>query len=248
SRIKIPTFKSIGVKPFINCWGTMTVLSGSLQLPEIKMAAEEASKHYVAMEELAEGVGSRMAELTGAEWGCVTSGAAGAIFASTMACVVGMDRRKNAQLPDTTGMKNEAIIAQHHNTGYHVSTCKMMGVKLIVVDTKEEMEAAVNDNTAVIYITGEYYDRGGISFEDIIAIGEKYGIPTMVDAAAERPDVPNVYLEGGADLVCYSGGKCLRGPQCTGILLGRKDLVQAAVRNISPHGGFGRPMKVGKEE
>ncbi|MFC1694017.1 aminotransferase class V-fold PLP-dependent enzyme [Candidatus Latescibacterota bacterium] len=251
--ITIPTYESIGVKPIINCWGAVTVLSGSLMLPEVKMAMEEAGRHYVAMEELIEAVGIRMAELTGAEWGCVTSGAAAAIFAAAAACVAGADPRKILKLPDTAGMKNEAVVSRAHNNIYNISTCKMVGITLHEVDSKEDMEAAINDKTAIMFILGEnsapnHPSGGNISLEDMIAIGKKYGVPMLVDAAAERPDVPNFYLEAGADMVCYSGGKHLRGPQCTGILLGRRDLVFAASRNISPFNGMGRPMKVGKEE
>ncbi|MFC1528492.1 aminotransferase class V-fold PLP-dependent enzyme [Candidatus Latescibacterota bacterium] len=247
-RIPIPTYESIGVKPAINARGAITVLGGSLMPPEVKMAMDEASKSHVYIEELMEGVGKRLAELTGAEWGIVTSGAAGAIFASTAASVTGMDISKNARFPDTTGMKSEAVIPSDHNTGYHDAACRMVGLKLVQVDTAEEMEAAINDNTAIIFALGQGFTRGGITLEEMVRIGKKHGVPVMVDAAAERPDVPNMYLEAGCDLVCYSGGKALFGPQCSGLLIGRKDLCQAAFMNISPHGGMGRPMKVGKEE
>lgn len=252
-RVPITTYESLGVEPVINCWGTITMLGGSLMPPEVMKAMEEANKQYVYMPELFEGVGRRLSELTGAEWGCVTSGAAASIFAGTAACVAGDDTRKINKLPDTTEMKNEAIIPKAHNTGYHDATCRMVGLKLITVDSKEELEAAIGDKTAVIYILGEisgpdFPGGGNLAYKDIISIARKHTVPTLVDAAAERPDVPNYYLETGADLVCYSGGKCLRGPQSAGLLLGRKDLCQAAVRNMSPFGGIGRGMKVGKEE
>jgi D-glucosaminate-6-phosphate ammonia-lyase len=244
----VPTYESIGIRPIINCWGTVTMLSGSLMLPKVKLAMEEAGKYYVPIEELMECVGRRLGELSGAEWGIVTSGAAAAIYAATAACVAGADPEKKELLPDTRGMKNEAIIPSRHFTGYHVAACKMVGVKLIKVDTREEMEAAVNEKTSIIYLLGTASERGNISLEDIVAISKKHGVPTMVDAAAEGPNVPNIYLDAGCDLVCYSGGKFLRGPQASGLLLGRKDLAKAAFLHISPHGGIGRPMKVGKEE
>ena len=252
-RVPVTTYESLGVEPVINCWGTMTILGGSLMPPEIMKAMEEANKQYVYMPELFEGVGRRLSELTGAEWGCVTSGAAAAIYAASAACVAGDDPEKMAKLPDTTGMKNEAIIPGRHYTGYHDAACRMVGLKLIRVDSKAEMEAAINDKTAIVHILGEisrpnYPGGGNLAYKDIIKIARKHGVPTMVDAAAERPDMPDYYLESGSDLVCYSGGKCLRGPQSAGLLIGREDICRAAVKNLSPYGGIGRPMKVGKEE
>jgi|SaaInl7_200m_RNA_FD_contig_51_48914_length_3714_multi_6_in_0_out_0_3 D-glucosaminate-6-phosphate ammonia-lyase len=251
-RIPLPTYESIGAKHVINARGTMTRLGGSLELPEVKMAMEEASKHFVSMTELAECVGKRLAELTGAEWGCVTSGAMAAMFAGTAACVTGGDREKLLKLPDTTGMKNECLVAPAHRTPFDLGI-RMAGVKIIEVNSTKEMEAAFNDRTALIFVWGEkaapdHPHGGDFPTEEIIAFGNKHGIPILVDAAAERPDVPNIYIEAGCDLVAYSGGKCMRGPNAAGLLLGRKDLVQAAVNCISPNMGLGRPMKVGKEE
>ena len=243
----LTTYESIGVRPVINCWGTMTILSGSLMLPEVRAAMEEAGRHYVHMDELMEGAGKRLAELTGAEWGIVTSGAAGAITAATAACMAGADPEKMAMLPDTTGMPNEVLVHETHRMVYDRSVW-MTGARMVEVKSRDAMEAAVSDKTAMIFVLGEVLDNGAISLEEIVAIGKKHGVPVLVDAAAERPDVPNIYLKGGADLVTYSGGKCLRGPQSAGLLLGRKDLCRAAFLNISPHHGFGRPMKVGKEE
>jgi L-seryl-tRNA(Ser) seleniumtransferase len=246
-RITIPTYQSIGVRPIINCLGTHTNRGGSLMLPEVMQAMAEANKHYVRMDELMEGVGGRLAELTGAQWGIITSGAAAAMFAGTCACVAGADPEKMAILPDTTGMKNEVLVPKGHRHIYDRAIW-MVGVKMIEAGSLGEMEAAANDRTAMIAVLGEILDQSEISLEDIIALGKKRGIPVLVDAAAERPDVPDRYIKAGADLVAYSGGKCLRGPQGGGILLGRKDLVQAAFLNISPHHALGRPMKAGKEE
>ncbi|MBT4482582.1 MAG: hypothetical protein HOC71_02775 [Candidatus Latescibacteria bacterium] len=247
-RIPIPQFSSIGVEPLINCWGTMTTLSGSLMLPEIKAAVMDATTGYVSMGELFEGVSKRLGELTSCEWGFVTCGASAAIFAATAGCITEGDRRKKAKLPDTSGMKNVVVTPKEHNTGYLISTCKCLGAELVVVETTREFRQAVDGKTAMIHVLGEHYDRGEISYEDIIAVGRGKGVPIFVDAAAERPDVPNVYLESGSDIVCYSGGKCMRGPQSSGLLLGRKDLCKWAEMNVSPSGGIGRPMKVGKEE
>ena len=246
-RIPIPTYESIGIEPVINCKGTHTILSGSIMLPEVKTAMDEASRHYVHMDELMEHVGARLADLTGAEWGIVTDGAAAALFAGTAACVAGANPERMALLPDTTGMKNEVLVARDQRHVYDRAIW-MVGVRMIDVDSPAEMDAAVTGNTAMIAVLGEVLDRSTVKLEDAVAIGRKHGIPVLVDAAAERPDVPNIYIEGGADLVAYSGGKCLRGPQASGLLLGRKDLCRAAFLNVSPHHALGRPMKVAKEE
>ncbi len=235
-RIPIPTVQSIGVKPAINCWGTYTHHSGSLMEPEVKMAMEEASKQFVLMDELMEAVGRRLAELTGAEWGAVFSGCAAAMTGATCACVAGADPEKMLLLPHTEGMKDEVICK---NFGTYSRAIWMVGVKMILAKTKKEMEAAINDRTAMMFA---YTDN-----EDIIEVGKKHGIPILVDVAAEEPNVPIIHLKRGADLVAYSGGKCLRGPQDSGLLLGRKDLVQAAFLNMAPHHAFGRPMKISKE-
>lgn len=242
------TYESIGVRPVINCWGTMTILSGSLMLPEVKAAMEEAGKHYVHMDELMEGAGRKLAELTGAEWGTVSSGAAGAITSATAACMAGADPEKMALLPETTGMKNEVLVHSSHRVVYDRSVW-MTGAKMVEVNSADEMEQkAASGKAAMIFVLGEVLDNGRITLEQIVTIAKKQGIPVLVDAAAERPDVPDRYLRAGADLVAYSGGKCMRGPQSAGLLLGRKDLCKAASLNMSPHHGYGRPMKVGKEE
>ncbi|MFC1528561.1 aminotransferase class V-fold PLP-dependent enzyme [Candidatus Latescibacterota bacterium] len=246
-RIPIPTYESFGLRPIINCLGTLTSMGGSLMLPETKMAMEEASKQYIPMAELIEAVGRRLAELSGAEWGCVTSGAAGALVAATAGCVAGEDKEKMAQLPDTAGLKNELLAVKPHLEAYEFYQ-RTIDIKMKEIETVKKLEDAINDRTAIIFVWGEHLVDSSFSLEDIVRIGKKYNIPILVDAAAERPDVPNVYLEAGCDLVVYSGGKCLRGPQCAGLLLGRKDLVHAASMNIAPFSAVGRTMKVGKEE
>ncbi|MHB9029130.1 MAG: aminotransferase class V-fold PLP-dependent enzyme [Candidatus Latescibacterota bacterium] len=244
----VTTYESIGVRPVINCYGTMTILSGSLQLPEVNAAMEEAARHYVHMDELMEAAGKRLAELTGAEWGGVFSGAAGALAASTAACMTGADPEKMALLPDVSSLKHEVLIHRSSRNVYDRSVW-MTGAKMVEVQNAEEMDKMANEKTAAIYLLGEGLDGAeDITLEQIVTVGKKHGIPIIVDAAAEQPNVPNMYLEAGCDLVTYSGGKCLRGPQSAGLLLGRKDLIQAAFLNNAPHHSFGRPMKVGKEE
>ena len=242
-----PTYESIGVRPLINCRGTFTIISGSVILPEVREAIVLASQRYVNIDELMEAVGARIAELMDCEWGLITDGCAAALCQVTAACVAGSDPEKMIRLPDTTGMKNEVIVQTCHRNVYD-HAIRMVGVKMIEVDTKAELEAALNDRTAMFFVFGDAEERGQITTKEMADIGHEHGIPTFVDAAAERPDVPNWYLEQGADAVAYSGGKCLRGPQASGLVLGRKDLLQAAFLNGAPHHALARPMKAGKEE
>ena len=247
SRPAIPTYERMGVRTLINCQGTYTILSGSLALPEVVQAMSDATCQYVHMDELMDHVGAWLAERTGAEWGLVTAGCAAALCQVTAACVAGTDPEKMARLPDCTGMKNEVIVQSCHRHVYD-HAIRMVGVKIVEVVTRAELEAALSDRTAMFAFLGDAADRGQISLRDMAEVGHRHGIPTLVDAAAERPDVPNRYLQDGADAVAYSGGKCLRGPQATGLVLGRKDLLQAAYLHGAPHHALGRPMKVGKEE
>lgn len=248
-RIPIPTFESLGFKPIINCVGTYTSLGNSVWHPEIRLAVEEASKHYVVMEELQEVVGRRLAELTGAESGAILSGASAAIYGGMAACIVGTDHDKMQQLPlsTDTDLKNEFIVAREHICVYDAAAIAT-GARRVVVETPEEMEAKITDRTAMMYIWGEQEEKGKISIEEMIAIGKRRGVPVFVDCAAEKPQRPNRWLAMGADMICHSGSKILRAPAASGVILGRKDLVWAAFQNTSPHHGCGRTMKCGKEE
>jgi L-seryl-tRNA(Ser) seleniumtransferase len=165
----------------------------------------------------------------------------------TAACVTGVDPGKIRRLPDTEGMKNQVVVQVSHRHGYD-HAIRMVGVKMIEVTTRAELEAAVGDRVAMFAFLGEAADGGEIPLSDMVEVGRARGIPTFVDAAAERPDVPNRYLSEGADVVAYSGGKCLRGPQSSGFVIGRRDLLDAAFANAPPHHSLGRPMKAGKEE
>lgn len=245
--LQVPQYEDIGVRPLINCVGTVTILSGSLILPEVRQAMADASTRYVQIEELMEAVGARLAELMQCEWGLVTCGCAAAISQVTAGCMTGMDADKVGRLPDTTGMKNEVLVQPSHRQGYDRAV-EGVGGRKIEVTTRADLEAAIGDQTAMLLMFGDAAERGEISVKDMAHIGHAHGVPTFVDAAAERPDPPNWYLEQGADAVGYSGGKCLRGPQASGLVLGRKDLLQAAFANGAPHGSVGRPMKAGKEE
>ena len=242
-------YESIGVRPFVNARGTYTILTGSTSLPEVRAAMEAAAQHYVQLDELAEAVGKRLAELTRAEWGMVTNGCAAALTHATAACLTGGNPDLHVRLPDLRGFpKDECIIPKHSRNVYDAAV-RATGVKVIEVGTADELEAAFGPRTALAYIlAGPKADTGPTSTQAVCEAAKKRGVPVLVDAAAEILTVPNVHLKLGADLVGYSGGKCLRGPQAAGLLLGRKDLVKAAWVGSAPHLGFGRGFKVGKEE
>jgi uncharacterized pyridoxal phosphate-dependent enzyme len=237
-------YTRLGVKTVINCRGTWTYLSGSLEFPEVRQAQEEAGRYFVNMLELQRAVGRRLSELTGVESGIVTSGSAGAMAAATAGCMAGTDDKHIWQLPDTTGLKHEVIMVGGRSA--FDSAIRLTGAKLVLVYSLEELAQAINENTAMIYTT----DLGD-KLQKELSIAKEHKIPMLLDDAAGIPPVDNakLYARMGIDLYCFSGGKGLRGPQCSGLLLGRKDLIEAALLNCSPReGAICRPMKVGKEE
>src|SRR5436853_2127212 len=237
-------YSRLGVKTVINCRGTWTYLSGSLEFPEVRQAQMEASNYFVNMFDLQRGVGRRLAELTGAESGIVTSGAAGAMAASTAACIAGTNDKYIWQLPDTTGLKHEVIMVGGRSA--FDSAIRLVGAKLVLVYSPEELANAINENTAMIYTTDL-----GEKLQKELAVAKDHETPLLLDDAAGIPPADNakLYAKMGIDLYCFSGGKGLSGPQCSGLLLGRKDLIEAALMNCNPReGAVCRPMKVGKEE
>jgi uncharacterized pyridoxal phosphate-dependent enzyme len=248
-RVGPEIYESIGVRPFVNARGTYTVLSGSLMLPEVRAAMDAAARHYVHLDELTEAVGARLAALTGAEWGIVTSGCAAALTHATAACVAGGNPDLHVRLPDLRGFARDEVIIPKHSRNVYDAAVRAVGVRVVEVASGEELDAALGPRTAMVYIlAGPDADEGPLSTRAIAGKANARGVPVLVDAAAEILTVPNVHLEAGATLVGYSGGKCLRGPQTAGLLLGRKDLVRAAWVQSAPHHGMGRAMKVGKEE
>lgn len=237
-------YRRLGVKTVINCRGTWTYLSGSLEFPEVRAAQAEAAQYFVNMVELQRAVGRRLAELTGAESGLITSGAAGAMAASAAACMAGSDPQKIWQLPDTTGLKHEVIMVGGRSA--FDSAIRLTGAKLVLVETAEEIANAITATTAMIYTT----DLGDKLVREV-AISKEHNVPMLLDDAAGIPPADNLklYANMKIDLYTFSGGKGLQGPQCSGVLLGRRDLIEAALRNSNPwEGAVCRPMKVGKEE
>jgi uncharacterized pyridoxal phosphate-dependent enzyme len=243
-------FRDLGVRPFINAAGTYTAMTASLMPPEVIEAIEYASKHYVMLDELHDKVGERIASLVKSEAAMVTSGAASALTLGTAAVLTGGDERKIVDLPNLATMKSEVIMQKSHRFGYDhaVRNC---GVRVIEVETREDLERAVNPQTAMMLFYNNNNTVGKIRDEEFVQLGKKHGVPTMNDAAADVPPVENLwkYTQMGFDLVAFSGGKGIRGPQSAGLLLGRKDLILAARRNAPPNGNtIGRGMKVNKEE
>lgn len=243
-------FKELGLQPFINAAGTYTDMTASLMAEPTRQAWDYASKHYVYLNDLHDKVGERIAKITHAEAAMVSAGAASAMTLGTAGVLTGTDRQKMVNLPNLVDMKSEVIIQRSHRFGYDhaVRNC---GVKLIEVETADELERAITWHTAMMLFYNNNNSVGKIRDEEFVRLGKKHGVPTMNDAAADVPPVENLwkYIDMGFDLVCFSGGKGLRGPQSAGILCGRKNLIEAARLNAPPNGNtIGRGMKVNKEE
>jgi L-seryl-tRNA(Ser) seleniumtransferase len=243
-------FRELGVRPFINASGTYTAMTASLMPQEVMDAINYASKQYVMLDELHDRVGERIAKLVRAEAAMVTSGAASALTLGTAGVLTGADRQKIGDLPDLATMKSEVIIQKAHRFGYD-RALRNCGVRLVEVESRDDLERAVNDKTAMMLFYNNNNKEGRIQDKEFAELGRKHGVPTMNDAAADVPPVENLwkYTEMGFDLVAFSGGKGIRGPQSAGLLLGRKPLIAAARMNASPNGNaIGRGMKVNKEE
>ena len=237
-------YERIGVRPLINARGTWTYLSGSLIFPEVREAMEAASRQFVDMFELQAGAGKKLAALSGAESAMVTSGSAGAMAAATAACIAGSDPAKIWGLPDTTGLKNEVVMLGGRSA--FDSAIRLAGAKLVIAHTLDDLPSAIHEQTAMVYTT--WRDDNMVK---ALEITRRAKVPMLLDDAAGIPPFDNLsrYAKVGVDLYCFSGGKGMRGPQCAGILLGRKDLIDAALHNYNPYeGSICRAMKVGKEE
>jgi uncharacterized pyridoxal phosphate-dependent enzyme len=240
-------FTQIGVRPVVNARGTFTIISGSQSLPEVKQAMFEASQYYVQMDEMMAAVGAEIAQHMGAPSAIVTCGCEAAIALATIACRVGMDPELSQSIPYKS-VRDEVIIPKYSRNQYDFAV-RMSGPKIIEVESEDELRGKLNERTAMIYIiSGPRAFKDPLSIKTVCAIAKEKGVPVFVDAAAEEPLVPNIHLVAGATFVGYSGGKCMRGPQTAGVLLGPKDLCAAAFWNAAPHHNYGRALKVGKEE
>ena len=252
-KTKLPArdyFRELGVKTFINAAGTYTALTASTMPPEVREAWQYATGHYVKLTQLQDAVGARIAELTGAEAAMVTSGAAGALTVGTAGILTGTDPEKIRRLPDTSGMRNEVLIQKSHRFAYDHAV-RSAGVTMVEVETPEDVERAAGSRTAMMLFFNDANDRGAIKDAEWVRLARQHNIPSFIDCAADVPPVENLtkYLKLGFDLVTFSGGKGLMGPQSAGLLLGRKNLIEAARLNTSPFSdSLARGMKVNKEE
>ena len=243
-------FKELGLRTFINAAGTYTSMTGSLMHEEVLSAITYGATEYVNLDELQDKVGERIAELLDCEYATVSSGAFGAMTIGLAGIMCGMDEEKVAQLPDTMGLRDEVILQTEHDIGYTHALVNT-GAKLIYVDTAEELERAINEKTAMLWFLNSRTEDGEIRYEEFIALGKKHGIPTFIDCAADVPPVENLFkfTKMGFDLVAFSGGKGIRGPQSAGLLLGNRKIIEAARLHTPPRGTtIGRGMKVNKEE
>jgi D-glucosaminate-6-phosphate ammonia-lyase len=242
-------YQSIGVEPVINCRGTFTIIGGSVELPEVRAAMDAAARHFVQIDELADAVGRRLAELTGAEWGMVSAGCAAGMKHVTAACVTGGNPEKLIRIPDLTDLDKTEVVVPRSSRNSYDHAVRNVGVTMITVDTIEELQKALSSRTAMIYLLADNGPASGpMALEAVAAAAKPRNIPILVDAAAEVLTIPNVHLQRGATIVAYSGGKAICGPQCAGLVLGRKDILQSAWQASAPHHGPGRDNKVGREE
>ena len=248
-------YAGLGIRPIINAAGPVTRLGGTRTRREVLDVMTKAATVMVDVTELNQRAGEMIAKITGAESGFVCSGAAGGLVLQAAACIAGNDPFKMRQLPDTTGMKNEIIIQNCHRFAYD-QAYRSAGAKLVGVGDGRrtqswELEGAINENTAgVAYLFSNHLSRRTLGLEEVCQIAHKHDVPVIVDGASMLPPRANLrrYLDEGADMVVFSGGKGVRGPQGTGILCGRGDLIAAAAAQANPNQFLARPMKVTKEE
>lgn len=243
-------FYELGVQPLVNAAGTYTSLTASLMLPEVLDAMDYASKSFCRLGELHDAVGVQIAKLLGAEGAMVTAGAASALTLGTAACLTGNNAAFVRQIPDLAGMKSEVLIQKSHRFGYD-RALRNCGVTMVEFETAAQAMELAGADTALMLFFNAANNRGVVKEAEFADLGLRLGVPTFIDCAADVPPVTNLtkHLNMGFSLVTFSGGKGIRGPQSAGVLLGRKDLIDAARMNASPNGdAIGRGMKVNKEE
>jgi L-seryl-tRNA(Ser) seleniumtransferase len=243
-------YRDLGIAPVINAAGTLTRFGGSLMPPEVTDAMAAAGRAFVDMDELHAAAGRRIAELVGVEAAHVCAGAAAGIALMAAGCMTGTDRERIRRLPDTEGMPHRFVVQKAHHNPFD-QALRLTGGRFADVEPDPGALAGVLDGAAAVYFTFGWFCTGpGLPLAQVCEIAHARGVPVIVDAAAEVPPAANLrrFIEEGADLVVFSGGKAIRGPQASGFILGRRDLVEACRMNDCPNMGVGRPMKVGKEE
>ena len=250
SNLRRNFFKELGLRTFINAAGTYTSMTGSLMPKEVIEAISYSADEYVNLDDLQDKVGERIAELLECEYATVSSGCFGAMSIGMAGVITGKDPKKVKQLPNTNGMKNEVVMQESHSIGY-AQALTNVGAKIVKVKTAEQLENAISNKTCMLWFLNAHTDRGEIKWEEFISLGKKYKIPTFIDCAADVPPVENLFrfTKMGFDLVAFSGGKGLRGPQSAGLLLGKREYIEAARMHTPPRGEtIARGMKVNKEE
>lgn len=244
-------FKELGLRTFINAAGNYTTMTASLMPQEVLDAINSGAGEYVMLDEVQDKVGEKIAAICHSEAAMVTAGCWSALVLGMAGVLTGLDNKRVAQLPflEGTGMKSEVIVQKTHANGYHLAL-KNAGVSIVVVETREEVEKAINEKTALLWFLNREAPEGKIQHQEWLDIAKKHKLPTMIDIAADVPPVENLwkYNDMGFDLVCISGGKAMGGPQSAGILMGKKDLIAAARLSAPPRSGIGRGQKVNKEE
>lgn len=238
-------YQSIGVEPIINCRGTFTIIGASIELPEVRQAMEYACQYNVQIDELAFGVGQRLSEIVGSEWGMVSSGCAAGMNEVTAGIIAGGNPEKLIRIPNLEGFEKTEVIIPRSSRNVYDHAIRNVGVKIITVETIEELKKAITPRTAMIYMMP---GDEPWTVKAVADIAKPAGVPLLVDAAAERLTIPNIHLQAGASVVAYSGGKVIRGPQCAGLMLGSKDVLMSAWQASAPHHGPCRNNKVGREE
>ncbi len=250
SNLRRNFFKELGLRTFINAAGTYTSMTGSLMPKEVIEAISYSADEYVNLDDLQDKVGERIAELLECEYATVSSGCFGAMSIGMAGVITGKDPNKVKQLQNTNGMKNEVIMQESHSIGY-AQALTNVGAKIVKVKTAKQLENAISNKTCLLWFLNAHTDRGEIKWEEFISLGKKYKIPTFIDCAADVPPVENLFrfTKMGFDLVAFSGGKGLRGPQSAGLLLGKREYIEAARMHTPPRGEtIARGMKVNKEE
>jgi L-seryl-tRNA(Ser) seleniumtransferase len=243
-------YGSLGIRPLINAVGTVTRLGGSLMPAEVLRAMAAAAEGYVDLNELHVAAGRRIAELLGVEAAYVSCGAAGGLAVAAAACIAGSDPEKIRRLPEGDGLRTEFVIQRSHRTAWEQSL-RVGGARMVeVAPTPEAIRAGIGPRTAAVMFFVAYSKADSVPLPEAARIAHEAGVRVVVDGAAELPPMSNLtaFLDAGADLVIFSGGKGLRGPQASGLVLGKKEMIEACRLNGNPNNGIGRPMKVGKEE
>lgn len=241
--------QELGLKTFINAACVCTSLTASLMPPEVTQAIVKGAEEFVLLNDVLDKVGARIAALCHAEAATVTAGCWSALVQGLAGVMTGMDRQKVMQLPNVEGMRSEVIMQRSHATGYHQALTNT-GASIVLVETREEVEAAINEKTAMLWFLNRELSKGKLNYQQWVELGKKHRIPTMIDIASDAHPVDNLWKfnDMGFDLVAISGGKAMRGPQSTGILMGRKELIAASRLSAPPNSGICRGHKVNKEE